>query len=190
MSINTRLLKCLLLFAMAQPCLAQPSFAQDSKQNFSADFQKAIGEKQYDQAIELLDRSVDAPIFNRITGRTQVASLLMQAARQDDAIVQFDKACNAAIEAAEAGQITNQNLAGTLMLASAMSQRLDQEKSSKWIARGLEVIQKGLSDQELTPDHRSVLELLRIKTQSASPAQAETHKTSLMEFIARCEELF
>ena len=108
MSINTRLLICLLLFAMAQPCLAQPSFAQDSKQNFSADLQKAIGEKQYDQAIELLDRSVDAPIFNRITGRTQVASLLMQAARQDEAIVQFDKACTAAIEAAEAGQITNQ----------------------------------------------------------------------------------
>jgi thiol-disulfide isomerase/thioredoxin len=190
MSINTRLLKCLLLFAMAQPCLAQPALAQDSKQNFSADLQKAIGEKQYDQAIELLDRSVDAPIFNRITGRTQVASLLMQAARQDEAIVQFDKACNAAIEAAEAGQITNQNLAGTLMLASAMSQRLDQAKTSNWIARGLEVIQKGLSDQELTPDHRSVLELLRIKTQSAAPAQAETHKNALLEFIARCEELF
>jgi hypothetical protein len=176
MSINTRLLKCMLALALAQPCLAQLCLAQDSKQNFSADLQKAIGDKQYDQAIELLDRSVDALIFNRISGRTQVASLLMQAARQDEAIVQFDKACTAAIEAAEAGQITNQNLVNTLMVASAMSQRLDQEKSSNWIARGLQVIQKELSDQELTPDHRSVLDLLRIKTQSSAPAQAETHK--------------
>lgn len=185
MSIRTRLLKCLLVFALGQPCLAQ-----DSKPTFSAALQKAIAEKQYDQAIELLDQSADATILNRITGRTQVASLLMQASKQDEALAQFDKACNAAIEAAEAGQITNQNLINTLMVASAMSQRLDQEKSSNWIARGLQVIQKELSDQELTPDHRSALDLLRIKTQSASPAQAETHKTSLMEFIARCEELF
>ena len=191
MSIRTRLLKCLLVLALVQPCLVQPSLAQDSKQNFPADLQKAIGEKQYDQAIALLDQSTDAPILNRISGRTQVASLLMQAARQDDALVQFDKACTAAIEAAEAGQITNQNLVNTLMVASAMSQRLDQEKSSNWIARGLQVIQKELSDQELTPDHRSVLDLLRIKTQSsAAPAQAETHKRSLLEFVARCEELF
>jgi hypothetical protein len=125
MSIRTRLLKCLLVLALAQPCLAQPCLAQDSKQNFPADLQKAIGEKQYDQAIALLDQSTDAPILNRISGRTQVASLLMQAARQDDALVQFDKACTAAIEAAEAGQITNQNLVNTLMVASAMSQRLD-----------------------------------------------------------------
>ena len=190
MSIRTRLLKCLLVLALVQPCLVQPSLAQDSKQNFPADLQKAIGEKQYDQAIALLDQSTDAPILNRISGRTQVASLLMQAARQDDALVQFDKACTAAIEAAEAGQITNQNLVNTLMVASAMSQRLDQEKSSNWIARGLQVIQKELSDQELTPDHRSVLDLLRIKTQSSAPAQAETHKRSLLEFVARCEELF
>ena len=142
MSIRTRLLKCLLVLA-----LVQPSLAQDSKQSFPADLQKAIGEKQYDQAIALLDQSTDAPILNRISGRTQVASLLMQAARQDDALVQFDKACTAAIEAAEAGQITNQNLVNTLMVASAMSQRLDQEKSSNWIARGLQVIQKELSDQ-------------------------------------------
>lgn len=185
MSIRTRLLKCLLVFALGQPCLAQ-----DSKPTFSAALQKAIAEKQYDQAIELLDQSADATILNRITGRTQVASLLMQASKQDEALAQFDKACNAAIEAAEAGQITNQNLINTLMVASAMSQRLDQEKSSNWIARGLQVIQKELSDQELTPDHRAALDLLRIKTQAASPAQSETHKTSLMEFIARCEELF
>ena len=185
MSKRTRLLKCLIVLALAQPCLAQ-----ESKQSFPADLQKAIGEKQYDQAIELLDQSADAPILSRITGRTQVASLLMQAAKQDEAIVQFDKACNTAIEAAEAGQITSQNLVNTLMVASAMSQRLDQEKSSNWIARGLQVIQKKLSEQELTPDHRSVLELLRIKTQSSAPGQTETHKRSLLEFVARCEELF
>ena len=62
MSIGTRLLKCLLVLALVQPCLAQPSLAQpsleqDSKQNFPADLQKAIGEKQYDQAIALLDQS-------------------------------------------------------------------------------------------------------------------------------------
>lgn len=185
MSMKVRFFKFLLVFSLVHPCLAQ-----DSNKQFTTSLQTAISAKEYDKAIELIDQTADAPTLARITGRGQVASMLMQAMRQDEAIEQFDKACNAAIEAAQAGQITNQNLVSTVMLASAMSQRFDDQKASNWVSRSLQSIQKKLSKDELTPDHRSILDLMRIKTQSATAAQADAQKTSLLEFIAQCEELF
>ena len=185
MKMKIRFVAWLLVFA-----LAQPGFGQDSAGEFNQAFQKALGAKDFDEALKLIEQDTAAPLGMKINRRAQIASFLMQANRKDEAMVQFEKAAGDAIQAAQEGKISNQEMQGTVMLATAMTRTIDAKKSSAWVSRAVEIVQSKLTDTELTPDHRILIDLLRMKMQFAETSQAESHKATLSECIAKCEELF
>jgi len=185
MKLKFHIFKLLLVVAVSAHC-----FGQESVSDFQKDMQKAIAAKDYDQAIKLLDESADLPLAVQITSRNNVAAFLMQAKRQDEAMAQFEKACSMAIAAAKEGKITSTNLISTIMLASSATRGVGSKKSAEWVAESLAVIQSKLPADQLTADHRSLIDLLRMKMQMGEPGQAESNKSALMEQIAKCEEIF
>jgi thiol-disulfide isomerase/thioredoxin len=114
----------------------------------------------------------------------------MQANRPQDALVQVDKAATIAIEAAKEGKLPSQYMIGAVSLASAMGRSLEGSKASELVDAALETVQSKLSSDELTAEHRSVIDLLRIKVQQGDPAKSQSVQALLAEHIAKCEQLF
>ena len=170
--------------------LGQAVFAQEGVTDFNQSFQKALAAKDYDEAIKLLDQDQDIPLAQRVRNRSQIASSLMQANRQEEAIDQVQKGAMIAIEAAKEGNLPNQNMVSAVMLATAMSRNAQGSKVQEFVSDALGILQSRLSDKELTNDHRLALDLLRTQYQMSEPSQQSASMDSMVGHIAKCEELF
>ncbi|MFM8187004.1 MAG: hypothetical protein ACKN85_00870 [Pirellula sp.] len=115
-----RFIACWALLFLGQHVIAQEGGAQ-----FNQTLQKALAAKDFDAAIQLLDESQDAPLAQRVTGRMQLASILMQSNRQQEAIEQARKGAMIAIDAAKDGTLPNQNLVSAVMMATSMSRSVE-----------------------------------------------------------------
>ncbi|MFM8401386.1 MAG: hypothetical protein ACKOAH_26485, partial [Pirellula sp.] len=166
MPMRFRFLALALSFLFSAPCLAQ-----DVPAPVAREIQTLIGAKDFDGALKLLDESKDLPPATQITSRNQIAALLMQANRKEESLAQFKKACTEAIALAKEGKITNQNLVSTVMLATTMSRSIDEDLPAEWVTSTLEIVQSNLSEKELTPDHRLLVDVLRMKMQLEAPAK-------------------
>jgi thiol-disulfide isomerase/thioredoxin len=154
------------------------------------EIQQAISTKDFDGALKLIDENKELSLSAQIMSRTQLGAALMQANRREDAFAQLDKACTLAIQAAKDGQINTQNLVSTVMLSSNLGRMVDADKSAKWVADSLDIVKSKVSSDELSQEHRLLLDLMRMKMQSGDPAQAEASKNAMLEHVAKCEELF
>jgi thiol-disulfide isomerase/thioredoxin len=185
MSMRFRFLAMALSVLFSAPCLAQ-----DAPAPVAREIQNLIGAKDFDGALKLLDESKDLPPATQIMSRNQIATFLMQANRKEESLAQFKKACTDAIALAKEGKITNQNLVSAVMLATTMSRSLDEDQPSQWVTSSLEIVKSNLSEKELTPDHRLLVDLLRMKMQLEDSSKMEANKNALFETIAKCESLF
>lgn len=167
-----------------------PCLAQDPPPSAARDIQNLIGSKDFDGALKLLDETKDLPPAVQVASRNQIAANLMQANRKQEALAQFEMACKDAIALAKEGKITNQNLVSTVMLATTMSRTLNEDKPIEWVKSSLEIVQGNLTEKELTPDHRLLVDLLRMKMQLDAPSKMEANKNELLETIAKCESIF
>lgn len=166
------------------------SFAQESSVEIQKELQKAIAAKEFDQALKILDESSELPLAMQISTRNSLAAALMQAKRQDEAMAQLEKSFSASIEAVKAGKLNSATLVSTVMLGSAITRTVDPKKSAEWVSKSLEVLKGKLSADQLTAEHRSVVDLLRMKMQMGDASQLEASKNTLLEQIAKCEEVF
>lgn len=163
--------------------------AQDTgAAKFSSEVQKAIVAKDVDAVKKLIDESTDAPLSSRINGRLQLGSLLLRENRRDEAIEQFETAMNAAFDAAEKGD--DPQALSSLPLAVMMARTVAPDKASSWVTRGVDMVKARLKSDELSNDHRALADMLRLKSQMAPPNELDSHRATLMEHIAKCEELF
>jgi len=185
MKKKIRMLSWLLLLALSQPAAAQESAA-----DFNQSLQKAISAKDFDEATRLLDQSEEVPLQARINGRQQLASFLMQANRPQEAMVQVEKAASIAIAAVREGKLPSPSMVGAVTLAAMMSRSIEGSKSQELVSSALEILQSKLSNDELTTEHRSVIDLLRTKLQAGDPSQAQANQAQLSEYIGKCEALF
>lgn len=170
--------------------LAQYGFAQEGGAEFNQSLQKALAAKDFDAAIQLLDQSQDATIAQRVTGRMQLASFLMQSNRQKEAIEQALTGATFAIEASKDGKLPTQNMVSAVMLATSMSRSVEGTKSNQLVSDAQEIVNGKLSQTELTTDHRFALDLLRTQFQMSQPSNQDVARSLMDKHIAKCEELF
>jgi thiol-disulfide isomerase/thioredoxin len=180
-----RFIACWALLFLGQHVIAQEGGAQ-----FNQTLQKALAAKDFDAAIQLLDESQDAPLAQRVTGRMQLASILMQSNRQQEAIEQSIKGAKLAIDVARDGKLPNQNLVSAVMMATSMSRSVEGSTSSPLVSDALEIVRSKLSQTELTTDHRLVLDLLRTQFQTGQPSDQDLARSLMDKHIAKSEELF
>jgi hypothetical protein len=187
--VRTLFTGSLLLGAAATSVAIPSAYGQENPAaKFSAELQKAIVAKDVDAAKKLIEENSDVSLAARLNGRMQVASLLIRENRRDEAMEQFEIAVNAAFEAAEKG--SDAQALSSLQLAAMMARPIAPEKVAAWISRGVEIARSKLKPDELSSDHRTLADMLRLKTQLASPTEVDALKSELMDYISKCEELF
>lgn len=187
--VRTLFTGSLLLGAAATPVAIPSAYGQENPAaKFSAELQKAIVAKDVDAAKKLIEENSDVSLAARLNGRMQVASLLIRENRRDEAMEQFEIAVNAAFEAAEKG--SDAQALSSLQLAAMMARPIAPEKVAAWISRGVDIARSKLKPDELSSDHRTLADMLRLKTQLANPTEVDALKSELTDYISKCEELF
>lgn len=167
------------------------ALAQDKPaQELVRGVQVKLQENDLDGAIQLLDEAVEDKVSVSPFLRQQVAMMLQQKNRSEDAMKQITIVLEEAYK--ELDEKGNPSVfASVYPMASSLMRRGNQTKQAdEWLEKGLSAISSKLDAERLTPLHAAYGQMVLAKSRSLIEAgKADEGKAMFVEYVANAEKL-